>query len=189
MWSAARLLPLFCAHFHAKVRLLTNGRFKTAAASVPHSTWVQDMRINHGRSHIVAPQEFLDVSNVTTACKEMGGKGTPPRVASGDFCDYHPPDHEVLFPRAHATFHQAQLPPLGLAIGHHLPLVVSIARTAGACQAQLHREESDGACPNSNSTASDGLALATPDCRGRKWYRERHSTTDAHGFTRIVLSK
>jgi hypothetical protein len=38
VWSAARLLPLFCAYFHPKARFLTSGRFKTAAASVPHST-------------------------------------------------------------------------------------------------------------------------------------------------------
>ena len=65
--------------------------------------------VNQGRSHIVAPREFLDRSTVITACKEMGGKETPQRVASGIFGDYRPPDHEVLFPRPHATFHQAQL--------------------------------------------------------------------------------
>ena len=43
---------------------------------------VQDMGVNHRRAYILVAQQLLDGPDVVTILEEVGGKGTPPRVAA-----------------------------------------------------------------------------------------------------------
>jgi hypothetical protein len=49
------------------------------------TTTLQNVGINHGRSHIVVSQEFQDSSDVITALLELRNKGMPKRLACGVF--------------------------------------------------------------------------------------------------------
>ncbi len=40
------------------------------------------MGVNHGRAHILVPEQFLNRADVIAIFKQMGGKGLPKRVAT-----------------------------------------------------------------------------------------------------------
>ena len=51
------------------------------------SASVEDMRIDHGRTDVLMPKEFLDRPNIIAVLKQMGRKRMPEGVATGRFGD------------------------------------------------------------------------------------------------------
>ena len=62
----------------------TGVRYRTRADradSAPPPALVQNVRINHRRSHAAVPEQFLDRSDVVPSLEQVGGKRVPQRMA------------------------------------------------------------------------------------------------------------
>ena len=52
---------------------------------------VQDVGINHGRTHIAMPEQFLDRSDVVPGLEQMGREAVPQRILTLPMNQAHPP--------------------------------------------------------------------------------------------------